>query len=100
MALTKDDVKGVLSDIYDPEMHIDIVTLGLIYDIKVNDDDDVNILMTLTFPGCPYGPAIIDEINEKVKAMKGVRNVEIEVTFEPAWSPEKIDPEVKAALGI
>ena len=93
-------INDALSEVIDPEIHVDIVTLGLIYELKISDEYDVHVLMTLTFPGCPYGPAIIDEVDEKVREIVGVRNVTVELTFEPAWSPDRIDPDIRAALGL
>jgi len=98
--IREDIVKEALSEIYDPELQIDIWSLGLIYDINITDDNDINITMTLTFPGCPYGPSIVEEAKEKLKEIPGARNINIEITFEPPWSPEKIDPDVRAALNI
>lgn len=98
--LTKETITEVLTDVYDPEIHVDIVSLGLVYEINVTEENDVKILMTLTFPGCPYGPAIIEEVEDKLKELKGVRNVSIELTFEPAWTPDLIDPDIRAALNL
>ena len=100
MSVSKEKIMELLSDIYDPEMHIDIVSLGLIYNIDITEDFDVKILMTLTFPGCPFGPAIVEEIEDKLKGIEGLRNVVIDITFEPPWSPEKMDPDIRAALNL
>ena len=98
--ITKETIMNMLTDVYDPEIGVDIVTLGLIYDVKITEELDVNVLMTFTFPGCPYGPALTDEVEEKLKELKDIRNVKVEITFEPAWTPDKIDPDIRAALGI
>mgnify|MGYP005839828359 CR=1 FL=1 len=98
--LKEDIIKEALSEVYDPEIHVDIVSLGLVYEIKITEENDVNILMTLTFPGCPYGPTIIEEVEEKLKEIEEIRNVTVTVTFEPPWSPDKIDPDVRAALNL
>jgi len=99
-ALREDLVREALSEIYDPELQIDIWSLGLVYDIKITEENDINIIMTLTFPGCPYGPSIVEETEEKLKELPGARNVNVNITFEPPWSPEKIDPDVRAALNL
>jgi metal-sulfur cluster biosynthetic enzyme len=99
-AVDKEKIKEALTDVYDPEMHIDIVSLGLVYDIKVNSENDVTIIMTLTFPGCPYGPAIVEEVEDRLKEVKGLRNVTVHITFDPPWSPDKMDPDIKAAMGL
>lgn len=99
-ALREDIIREALSEVYDPEIQVDIVSLGLVYEIKITDENDVNILMTLTFPGCPYGPAIIEEVEERLKEMNEVRNVKVTITFDPPWSPDKIDADVRAALNL
>lgn len=98
--LKKEQIQSMLEDVYDPEIGVDIVTLGLIYEIKISEDNDVHVKMTFTFPGCPYGPALIEEVEEKLKEIKEVRNIKVEVTFEPAWSPDRIDPDIRSALGL
>ncbi len=93
---TKEDVLGILKKINDPEIGIDVYTLELIYDVKVNDDK-VKILMTLTTPMCPYGPMLIDEIKSRVSEMKGIKDVDVEVTFDPPWQPSE---QLRATLGV
>jgi len=97
---SEEKIKELLTDVYDPEIHVDIVSLGLVYEIKISDNNDVTVIMTLTFPGCPYGPAIVEEVEEKIKSLKSVRNVSVEITFEPAWTPDMIDPDIRAALNL
>ncbi|MCF7872441.1 metal-sulfur cluster assembly factor [Candidatus Woesearchaeota archaeon] len=96
----KEEILKALEDVYDPEIGVDIVTLGLIYEVTISQENDVHILMTFTFPGCPYGQQLQEEVEDAVKGLKDVRNVKVEITFEPAWTPEKIDPDVRAALGF
>ena len=98
MSLSEEKIRELLSDVYDPELHVDVVSLGLIYNIDITENSDVRILLTLTFPGCPFGPAIVEEIEEKLKELEGIRNVIVDITFEPPWTPDKIDPDVRAAL--
>ena len=93
---TKEDVFGILKEINDPEIGIDVYTLELIYDVKVNDDK-VKILMTLTTPMCPYGPMLIDEIKSRVSEIKGIKEVDVEVTFDPPWQPSE---QLRATLGV
>ena len=92
-------VREALSDVYDPELYVDLVTLGLIYEIEIKDDD-VHIEMTLTSPGCPYGPQVIDDVKESVGELDTVRNVSVNVTFDPVWTPDRISDDVRAALGF
>ncbi|MFT4261038.1 MAG: metal-sulfur cluster assembly factor [Candidatus Woesearchaeota archaeon] len=96
----KELVMDILSEIDDPELMIDLVSLGLIYDVTIKDDEDVEILMTLTFPGCPFGPSMVEEIKERVYETNQFRNVEVIMTFDPPWSADKIDPDIRAALNL
>ncbi|MFA6072881.1 MAG: metal-sulfur cluster assembly factor [Candidatus Woesearchaeota archaeon] len=100
MVLSEKEIKDALSEVYDPEIAIDIVSLGLIYNIDINSENDVKLTMTLTFPGCPYGPAMLEEIEDKLKEIPTIRNVVIDLTFEPPWTPESMDPDIRAALNF
>ncbi len=93
-----EDIRQALEEVYDPELYVDIVSLGLIYDIQVKDKN-VKVVMTLTFPGCPFGPNLMDQVEQKVLDL-GFEACDVELTFEPPWTPEKIDPDVRAALNI
>lgn len=97
--IKKEEVLKTLEEVYDPELHVDIVTLGLIYDIKIKQED-VEILMTFTFPGCPYGPNIVSEVEEILKENLKAKKVDVALTFNPPWTPDKMDKDVKAALGL
>ena len=91
------DIKKILKTIYDPELGMDIVTLGLIYDIK-EEARSVKIIMTFTSPMCPYGPLLIENVKKAIYAKKeGLQDVTVEVTFNPPWQPTE---EVKAMLGV
>jgi len=93
-------IVAVLKTIFDPEIPVDIYELGLIYDVMVNEDNDVKILMTLTTPNCPVAETFPVEIEEKVKTLKEVNEVEVEITFDPPWSQELMSEEAKLELGI
>ena len=95
----KEQVIEVLKKIQDPEIQYDIYSLGLIYNVGI-EGSKVKVLMTLTSPMCPYGPALMDDIRRQVSAIDGVGEVALELTFSPAWSPEKMSEEAKIALGI
>ena len=95
--IKNDDVTEALKKVFDPELGIDIHTLGLVYKTTIEKDNTVNILMTLTTPMCPYGPMLIEDVKEKVKAVPNVSDVKIDITFEPPWQPSD---EIKAMLGI
>lgn len=90
----------VLKTIYDPEIPVDIYELGLIYDVFVNEDYDVKILMTLTSPNCPVAETLPLEVEEKVKSINDVKSSEVEITFDPPWSQDLMSEEAKLELGM
>ena len=90
----------VIKTIYDPEIPVDIYELGLIYDVFVNEDYDVKILMTLTSPNCPVAETLPVEVEEKVKVLEEVNNVKVNITFEPAWDKDMMSEEAKLELGM
>ena len=94
-----DQVKLALRKVKDPELNLNIVDLGLVYEIMV-DGSDVQVDMTLTSPGCPAGPQIMGDVERVVKAMPGVATVNINLVWQPFWSPEKIEPRVRAYMGL
>ena len=90
----------VLKTIFDPEIPVDIYELGLIYDVFVNEDNDVKILMTLTTPNCPVAESLPEEVKEKVRELDEVNEVELELTFDPPWTRDLISEEAKLELGF
>ena len=90
----------VLKTIYDPEIPVDIYELGLIYDVMVNEDYEVKILMTLTSPNCPVAETLPVEVEEKVKSIDQIKDVEVEITFDPPWTQELMSEEAKLELGM
>jgi metal-sulfur cluster biosynthetic enzyme len=94
----REQVLEILHDVYDPEIPLNIADLGLIYDLQVSDEGNVYILMTLTAPGCPVGDLIAQEIQDRVLALPGVRDVRVDITFDPLWTPERITEEGREAL--
>ena len=90
----------VLKTIYDPEIPVDIYELGLIYDVFVNVDHEVKILMTLTSPNCPVAESLPMEVEEKVKSLDLVKDAEVEITFDPPWSQDLMSEEAKLELGM
>jgi FeS assembly SUF system protein len=93
-------IVNVLKTIYDPEIPVDIYELGLIYDVFVNEDYDVKILMTLTTPNCPVAETLPLEVEEKVKSLNAVNDAEVEITFDPPWSQDLMSEEAKLELGM
>ena len=95
----KENVIEVLKKVYDPEIQLDIWSLGLVYSIEI-EGKKIKILMTFTSPMCPYGPALLDDVRRQISAIDDVGEVEIELTFNPVWGPEKMTEEARMALGI
>lgn len=97
--LNEEAVRRALRQVKDPELDMNIVDLGLVYDVEVADGD-VRIAMTLTSPGCPAGPMITNDVYKVVRALEGVQDVDVEIVWEPYWTPERIDPKVRALMGF
>jgi len=95
-----ESIVKVLKTIYDPEIPVDIYELGLIYDVMVNEDNEVRILMTLTSPNCPVAETLPVEVEEKVKSIDAIKDVEVEITFDPPWTQELMSEEAKLELGL
>jgi metal-sulfur cluster biosynthetic enzyme len=95
---TVEDVQEALTNVIDPELGLDFVELGLIYDVEIADGE-VFITFTLTSPGCPIGPQVAEQIDEFVGELDGVANVHAKMTFTPPWTPELMSEEAKFALG-
>ena len=92
-------VNQKLKNVIDPELGVDIISLGLVYDVKV-EDHLAKILMTLTTPGCPFGPIFDAMIKNELESLKEIRQVKVEITFDPPWDPSKVDTETRKALGF
>lgn len=95
-----DKIVKVIKTIFDPEIPVDIYELGLIYDVFVNEDYDVKVLMTLTTPNCPVAETLPLEVEEKVKSIKEVNDAEVEITFDPPWTQDLMSEEAKLELGM
>jgi metal-sulfur cluster biosynthetic enzyme len=93
-----DDVNDALANVIDPELGLDFVELGLIYEVEV-DGGDVHVTFTLTSPGCPIGPQVTDQIREYVGELDGVEEVNASMTFSPPWTPDMMSEDAKFALG-
>jgi metal-sulfur cluster biosynthetic enzyme len=98
--LTEDQVRLVLRKVKDPELNLNIVDLGLVYNITVDDGNKVIVDMSLTSPGCPAGPQILSDAERAIQAMPGVGKVVINLVWEPYWTPERIEPKVRAYMGL
>jgi len=98
--LSKEIILEKLKEVIDPEIGIDVVNLGLIYDVDVRPDNTVYVKMTMTTPGCPLTMWLLKAVEEKVLEIPGVKDAEIELTFDPPWTPERISEEYKKKLGL
>ena len=97
--VTTEAIYEALKSVYDPEIPVNVVDLGLVYDVQVTDSD-VYVQMTLTFPGCGMGPYIGQQAEWAIQELDGVEEVQIEMVFDPPWSPELISESARAELGI
>jgi FeS assembly SUF system protein len=95
-----EEIVKKLKTIYDPEIPVDIYELGLIYDVMVNTDYEVKILMTLTSPNCPVAESLPKEVEDKVTAIENVKAAEVEITFDPPWTKDLMSEEAKLELGM
>ena len=97
--MNEEVARSALRQVKDPELDMNIVELGLVYDVEV-DDGAVRVRMTLTSPGCPAGPMITNDVYRVLRALEGVKDVNVEIVWEPYWTPERIDPKVRALMGL
>jgi metal-sulfur cluster biosynthetic enzyme len=95
-----DAVRKALRAVKDPELNLNIMDIGLVYDVEIGDDGHVRVEMTLTSPGCPAGGEIIEDVKRVVGQMEGVQSVDVDLVWEPYWTPEKMDPRVRTFLGF
>ncbi|AHF80734.1 Hypothetical protein TES1_1356 [Thermococcus paralvinellae] len=98
--LSKEVILEKLKEVVDPEIGIDVVNLGLIYELDIRPDNTVYVKMTMTTPGCPLTMWLLKAVEEKILEIPGVKDAEIELTFDPPWTPERISEEYKKKLGL
>ena len=98
--ISKEQVLEKLKDVYDPEIPVNVVDLGLIYGVEVSDDNGVYVTMTLTAPGCGMGPYIAQQAEWAVSELEGLEDVTVEMVFDPPWTPDLLSEDGKALLGI
>ena len=99
MTVTEKDVRTALKGVKDPELGLDLVVLGLIYEIKV-EGDRVEAVMSLTSPMCPVAGHIVEEVQAAIEGVDGIASAEVELTFDPPWTPDRISPLIRASLGL
>ena len=99
MPVTEKDVRSALKTVKDPELHLDLVVLGLVYDIEV-DEGDVHVVMSLTSPMCPVADQIVLDAENAISQIEEVESCKVDLTFDPPWTPERIAPLIRASLGL
>ena len=97
---SSETVRKALRAVKDPELGLNIIDLGLVYDVEVHEGGKVHVRMTLTSPGCPAGGEIIQSVRDVASELEGVTDVEVELVWEPYWTPERIDPKIRAMMGF
>ena len=100
MPVTEKDVRDALKTVKDPELGLDLVVLGLVYDIEVQENDFVKVVISLTSPLCPVAGQIVEDAKQAVLGVEGVDDADVELTFEPPWTPERISPLIRSSLGL
>ncbi len=99
MAVTEKDVRNALKGVKDPELNLDLVVLGLIYDIEV-EGNRADVVMSLTSPMCPVAGQIVEDATNAVLGVEGVDEADVQLTFDPPWTPERISPLIRSSLGL
>jgi metal-sulfur cluster biosynthetic enzyme len=99
MAITEKQVRDALKGVKDPELHLDLVVLGLVYDIEIVEND-VKATISLTSPMCPVAGQIVEDAKQAIAAVDGVESAAVELTFDPPWTPERMSPLIRASLGL
>ncbi|OQA23872.1 MAG: putative 1,2-phenylacetyl-CoA epoxidase, subunit D [Verrucomicrobia bacterium ADurb.Bin345] len=98
--LTREDMLDVLRNVIDPDLQMNIVDLGLVYEVEHLDDGRVAVKMTLTTPHCPYGPALIAEVKAMLMMVRGVAGVQVDLVWDPPWGTDRLTEEGRLALGL
>lgn len=99
MAVTEKDIQNALKGVKDPELGLDLVVLGLVYDIEI-EEADVKATISLTSPFCPVAGQIVEDARQAIESVEGVDRASVELTFDPPWTPERMSPLVRASLGL
>ena len=98
--ITKEQVLEKLRSVNDPELRINVVDLGLIYETTISEKNDITVVMTVTTPGCPIIDQFLEQVHEQIESLEGVGKITVKLTFDPPWSVDKIKPELREALGM
>jgi metal-sulfur cluster biosynthetic enzyme len=103
MPLSEDSILAAMRQVRDPELMVNIVDLGLVYGIGVDEAEgksNIHVMMTMTTPACPFGPELIQQVKDVVGAMEGAGNVEVQLTLSPPWTPDRMTEEARDELGM
>ena len=103
MPISEESILAAMRQVHDPELMVNVVDLGLVYGIGVDEVDgktNIQIIMTMTTPACPFGPELIQEVKDAVGRLEGVRKVDVEITLSPPWSPDRMTEEARDELGM
>ena len=99
-AIKKEDIVNQMKEVFDPEIPVNIYDLGLIYEIKIDEEKKVEIIMTLTSPNCPVAESLPEEVSQKIKSLKGMKSLTVYLTFDPPWDQNMMSEDAKLALDI
>lgn len=100
MAVTEKEIRAALRGVKDPELNLDLVVLGLVYDVEVQDAGHVHARISLTSPMCPVAGQIVEDAKQAILGVAGVASAEVQLTFDPPWTPDRIAPLIRASLGL
>ena len=100
LTIQKEDIVTQIKEVFDPEIPVNIYDLGLIYDINIDEEKKVEILMTLTSPNCPVAESLPKDVSQKIKELKGMKSLAVYLTFDPPWNQDKMSEDAKLALDI
>lgn len=98
--IDSNELRAALTDVHDPEVGLSVVDLGLIYDLRLDEQSVAHVRMTMTTPSCPAGEVMVEAVRRRLGRVPGVARVEVEVTFDPPWTADRISPEGRARLGM
>jgi FeS assembly SUF system protein len=100
IAIKKEDIVNQMKEVFDPEIPVNIYDLGLIYEINIDEDKKVKVIMTLTSPNCPVAESLPEEVSQKIKSLKGMKSLTVYLTFDPPWDKDMMSEDAKLALDI
>ena len=99
-AIKKEDIVNQMKEVFDPEIPVNIYDLGLIYEIKIDEEKKVEVIMTLTSPNCPVAESLPKEVSQKIKSLKGMKSLAVYLTFDPPWDQNMMSEDAKLALDV